>query len=337
MRFTPDWRVGLLALTLIAAPAQARTPAAPPYPAPERVLRVAVEGGSIHVRVNGNLKSGKPPVVFIHGGPGGTFDGYLEALPLAKERAVILYDQLDTGYSDRPNNPANWRVSRFVDELEAIRKALGIVRWHVAGGSWGGTLALEYGARRLPSTASVAIMSPLVSTRAWIADAQVLRTRLPADVQQTLTACESPAPPPATTCETATETYYRHWVRRSDLTARQKAVRKARGEHGGSQTLYLGMWGPSEFRATGLLKDYDGEPLLARLDGPRTLFLVGQYDEARPETVGGFALRVPGAEFGVIPGAAHSLLGDRPTETLAVLRAFMARHDAAEPGEGSER
>ena len=43
--------------------------------------------------------------------------------------------------------------------------------------------------------------------------------------------------------------------------------------------------------------------------------------------VGAFALRVPGAEFAVIPGAAHGLMSDRPAETLALLRGFLARHD----------
>ena len=52
----------------------------------------------------------RPPVVFLHGGPGGTHAAYLDALALADERAVILYDQLDSGRSDRPNNPANWTV-----------------------------------------------------------------------------------------------------------------------------------------------------------------------------------------------------------------------------------
>ena len=76
------------------------------------------------------------------------------------------------------------------------------------------------------------------------------------------------------------------------------------------------------------MRDYDGEPLLAKLDGPRTLFIGGQYDEARPATLAGFAARVPGAEFATVPGAAHGLFSDRPQETVALLRAWLARQDA---------
>ena len=87
------------------------------------------------------------------------------------------------------------------------------------------------------------------------------------------------------------------------------------------------MWGASEFVATGTLRRYDGEPLLARLDGRRTLVMVGQYDEARPQTAAAFAHRVPGCETAVIPGAAHGTVTDRPEESVAILRAFLARQD----------
>ena len=87
------------------------------------------------------------------------------------------------------------------------------------------------------------------------------------------------------------------------------------------------MWGASEFVATGSLRYYDGERLLQRLDGPRTLFLVGQYDEARPVTSAAFADRVPGSELAVIPGAAHATFSDRPDETVAILRAWLRRQD----------
>ena len=64
------------------------------------------------------------------------------------------------------------------------------------------------------------------------------------------------------------------------------------------------------------------------IDGKRTLFMGGQYDEARPSTLAAFAARVPGAEFATIPGAAHGIFADRPQETVALIRAWLARQDA---------
>lgn len=110
---------------------------------PDRTLMVPVEGGRVWVSVNGDIDAGGAPVVFVHGGPGGTHAPFGGLTALADKRAVILYDQLDSGMSDRLGDPANWRVARFVDELEAIRKALGVERWHVFGHSWGAAVALE--------------------------------------------------------------------------------------------------------------------------------------------------------------------------------------------------
>lgn len=287
---------------------------------------VTVPGGRAYVRVNGRLDGSRPPIVLIHGGPGSTHSGLLDALQLADDRAVIFYDQLDSGRSDRPNDPANWKVERFVTELEAIRLALGVERWHVAGFSWGGTIALEYAVRHPARLASVVLGSPLISTRSWIADANVLRAKLPLPVQSQLTACERPTPPPTEICEAATKVFYDHFLRRGPPSAAHAAYRHP-ADRGFNQRIYEQMWGKSEYVSTGTLSTYDGEPLLTRLEGKRTLFMVGQHDEARPATASAFAERVPGAELAVIPGAAHAVLQDRPDEALAVLRAWLNRQD----------
>lgn len=315
---------GAAVTALAALPAWARGPAR--YPAPTRELMVPVEGGRVYVRVNGDLAGPRPPVVILHGGPGGTHGAYLDALALADERAVILYDQLDSGRSDWPQNPANWRVGRFVDELDAIRRALGLARWHVAGHSWGGTIALEYGARRPAGLASLVLASPLVSTRSWIADADSHRGQLPPAVREELVRCEALSAPLPPACDTATDAFYAAFNGREPQSDGMIAYRSSEGR-GFDPKLYETMWGRSEFVSTGTLRDYDGEPLLARLDGARTLFIGGQYDEARPFTLAAFAARVPNAEFAVVPGAAHGFLGDRPVETLGILRGWLGRHD----------
>ena len=320
------------AATLVPLPAWAREARDPAparearYPAPTREAMLPVPGGRVYVRVNGDLAGPRAPLVIAHGGPGGTHASYLDALALADERAVILYDQLDSGRSDQPNDPANWRVARFVNELEAVRRGLDVARWHVCGHSWGGTIALEYAARRAPAMASAILASPLISTRSWIADAGALRRELPAATQAALAACDTPSPATAATCEAGTTDFYRRFNRREPAPAALRDYARANGR-GFNPRLYEAMWGTSEFVATGTLRDYDGEPLLARLDGARTLLMVGQYDEARPVTALRFAAQVPDAELAVIPGAAHGIFNDRPDETVATLRSWMRRHD----------
>ena len=301
-----------------------------PYAAPDRELMVPVEGGRVYVRVNGAIGRGATPAVFIHGGPGGTHGVFMANLGLASERAVILYDQLDSGRSDRPNDPANWRVERFVAELEAIRAALGVERWHVVGHSWGSAIALEYAVRHPEHVASTVLGGTFISTPRWIADANLLIKELPPETQATLAACESGAPPPPAACAAATDVFYAAFNRREEPTAQAKAYAESGGVgEGFNPVIYNAMWGPSEFRSKGSLKTYDAVPLLAKIDGDKTLFLIGQYDSARIDTVQEFVELTPGAEFGVVPGAAHGFFTDRPRATDAILRGWFARNDLA--------
>jgi len=293
---------------------------------PDREMMITVPGGRAYVRIDGDLGGPLAPVVFLHGGPGSTHYYFLNATAMAGERAVILYDQLDSGRSDAPGDPANWQVGRFVDELEAIRVALGVPRWHVVGQSWGGTIALNYGARRPPALASLVLQSPLIDTAAWLRDARRLKATMPPAIRRLLDVCDTPGAASAAECEAATAAFYRRFVQLTDPPPAIAAYRGALPRRF-SADIYSAMWGRAEFTATGSLRDYDGRPLLRRLDGGRTLFLAGEHDEARPATVRGFA-RAAGASFAVIPSAAHVAMADNPAGYLAILRPWLARHDA---------
>jgi len=82
--------------------------------------------------------SGKFPLVCLHGGPGVPHD-YLEPLEqiAATGRRVICYDQVGCGNSAQPHAPRMWTVELFLDELRAVREALGLTHLHLLGQSWG--------------------------------------------------------------------------------------------------------------------------------------------------------------------------------------------------------
>lgn len=294
---------------------------------PDREMTVAVPGGQVYVRINGDPGNGKQPIVMLHGGPGSSHWYFLNATALADERAVILYDQLDSGRSQAKDDPANWRVERFVDELEAVRAALNVPRWHVLGASWGGTVALEYGARRPAALAGLVLQSPLVSTAVWLEDARALKDAMPAAVRDLLDRCDVAGAAPKADCDAATAAFYARHVRLYPPPPAIAAYRDAL-PRSFSSGIYNAMWGRAEFTATGTLKDYDGRPLLARLDGRRTLFVAGEFDEARPVTVAAFARVVPGgAGFEMVRDAAHSVMNDNPAAYVALLRGWLAGRD----------
>ena len=294
---------------------------------PDREAMIEVPGGRVYARVNGNLGAERPPIVLLHGGPGSSHWYFLNATALADERAVILYDQLDSGRSDHPGSAANWTVPRFVEELEAVRRGLGVERWHVLGSSWGGTILLEHAATGPKSLASAILQSPLVSTEVWLRDARSLIDTMPPETARLLTACDTPGAASKAACDAATDAFYARYVTRATPPP-EVTTYKAALPRSFSADIYNHMWGRAEFTASGTLKDYDGRPLLKRLDGRRTLFVTGEHDEALPATVAGFA-KVAGATFKLVPDAAHTAMNDSPEAYLAILRPWLAAHDQA--------
>jgi proline iminopeptidase len=86
---------------------------------------------------------GKPAVV-LHGGPGGAINTTMRRFFDPARWRVALFDQRGCGKS-RPNaslqDNTTWTL---VEDIERLRKRLGVQKWTVFGGSWGSTLALAY-------------------------------------------------------------------------------------------------------------------------------------------------------------------------------------------------
>ena len=84
------------------------------------------------------------PVVFLHGGPGaGAAPAHRRFFDPSHYRAVI-YDQRGAGRSRPLGELARNTTPLLVEDLERLRRHLGIERWLVFGGSWGSTLAIAY-------------------------------------------------------------------------------------------------------------------------------------------------------------------------------------------------
>ncbi len=92
-------------------------------------------------------ESGNPngkPVVFVHGGPGGGTNAQMRQFFNPKRYRIILFDQRGCGHSTPHASLVENTTWHLVDDMEALRRHLGIERWQVFGGSWGSTLGLAY-------------------------------------------------------------------------------------------------------------------------------------------------------------------------------------------------
>jgi proline-specific peptidase len=299
----------------------ASEPATTATPDPEIAGYVAVEGGRVWYRTNGieHFAGGKVPLLVIHGGPGFSHHYLLTLIDLADERPVILYDQLDSGNSDRPGDPANWTVERFVDEVDHVRNALGLDRLVVLGSSWGGSVAASYAIRQPPGLAGLVLASPLISTERWIADNTEYREQLSEETQKILEEHEAAGTTDSAPYQEAVMEFYTRHLNRMDPWPDElnRAFELA------NLDLYVTMWGNTEFNATGTLKDFDVSGDLGRIEVPM-LMICGEYDEATPAACRDFAAKVPNARVEIVDDASHTGHLEQRDAFMAKLRAFLA-------------
>lgn len=107
---------------------------------------VTVDGTRLHVDERGAADA--TPLLYLHGGPGqGCFDFMAcQGDRLAEDLRVIGVDQRGVLFSDPLPDGAMLTEDDLVDDIEALRRVLGIERWAVLGHSFGARLALRYAA-----------------------------------------------------------------------------------------------------------------------------------------------------------------------------------------------
>ncbi len=266
---------------------------------------------------------GRDPVLVLHGGPGTGHD-YLEPLAAlaASGRRVVFYDQLGCGRSDHPHDPSLWNVGLFVEEVAAVREALGLSRVHLLGQSWGGMLALEVTLAKHPGLVSLVLASSLASVPLWIAETNRLRGQLPPEVRETLTRNEAAGTTDSTEYQEAVMVFYRRHVCRLDPFP--ECLERSFANLAADPEVYNTLWGPSEFHATGRLKEWDVTPRLGEVRLP-TLVLSGRFDEATPAVVEAIQRGIAGSESVTFEESSHMPHVEEPERFLSVVEAFLAR------------
>ncbi|MBT8385169.1 MAG: proline iminopeptidase-family hydrolase, partial [Bacteroidia bacterium] len=268
---------------------------------------VNVEGGKIWYKIVGSGDG--IPLLVMHGGPGSRSCTMIPGLSLLSDkRPVIFYDQLGSGNSDRPKDTALYKIDRFVNEIDLLRSALDLKELHILGHSCGGTFLIEYMVTKRPKgVRSIIFSSPMLSTPIWIKDANILLSQLPEPLQDTIRKYENIKNYTAAEYLKATDSFYaRHLSRKS--WPYQKTV-DCENIPGFNTDIYNYMWGPTEFTATGTLKDFDRTADLGSITQP-ILFITGEYDEARPETIFKFQKLSKNADVEIIEDAAHTTMVD---------------------------
>ena len=149
---------------------------------------------------------------------------------------------------------------------------------------------------------SAVFVSPYFGTGRWNADAEKLVAELPADVQEVISKAIESGDFKSSDFKAADDLY---WATYGMRTPREELnLEPCDKKPSGDSGLYEYMWGPSEIVITGTLKDHDLIEQLPALELP-VLFVAGQYDETRTETMLYYQQQVAGSKLEILPDAGH--------------------------------
>lgn len=263
------------------------------------------------------------PLLVLHGGPGAGYRSLEPLGALAADRCVVFYDQLGCGRSEEPDDPALWRIERFVDEIARVRELLGLDEIHLFGHSWGGWLAIEYMLTRPAGVASLILASTSASLPEYRREIERLRRALPPPIYQTIRDREAAGDLDDPDYKAAVlEFYQRHLCRLNPWPP--LLIDNVHGLSG--HAVYETMQGPNEFVITGNLKDWDRTARLGEIAQP-ALITAGRYDEATPACAETLRRGIPQAQLAIFEQSAHVPHLEEPQSYLAALKTFLGEVD----------
>ncbi len=300
--------------------------------------RIAAPGGAT-----------RPPVIFLHGGPGGYIHSEIirTLAPLAADgRDIYLYDQSGTGLSDRRDRPKDTTIATHLEDLEAIRARIGADRMVLIGHSFGGLLAALYAADHPDHIERLVLSAPGgLEPALFDADGTPTTSRLyptPANLKfeepegyvEATEAGNMPVRAQAAFLAAAMFNVKMIPDLEMDAAVNSMATNftrtmvcdpaKVKPEEGGA--------GAYSRVGTNYYPDgfVDRRPAMRRMNAP-VLVLQGQCDFLAYDEVYEYAATFPDAGYRFIPGAGHIIWWEQPEPYRAAIQAFLNGESPVSP------
>ncbi|HEX4849477.1 MAG TPA: proline iminopeptidase-family hydrolase, partial [Puia sp.] len=293
-----------------------------------KMIEIETPSGKFHVWTKRIGNNPQTKILLLHGGPGGThefFECFESFLP-QEGFEFIEYDQLESYYSDQPHDSSLWTTDHFVDEVEQVRKALGLDKnnFYLLGHSWGGILAMEYALKYQQNLKGLIISNMVASIPAYEKYNGMLRSKMRKSLQDSLASYEAKGKLQDSVYLSLvmTEYYMQHICR---LNPWPEPV--TRGFKHLSQDIYVSMQGPSEFKTGGRLLHWDRSGDLGKIEVP-TLTIGGEFDTMDPKYMEWMSKQVKKGRFLYCPSGSHCDMWDDQQHYFPGLISFI--HDVNE-------
>ena len=277
------------------------------------VKMIAIHGGKYKVWTKRVGNNPRIKVLLLHGGPAVTHE-YFESFDsfLPKEGIeYYYYDQLGSYYSDQPTDSSLWTTERFVEEVEEVRKGLGLDNgnFYLLGNSWGGILALEYALKYQGNLKGLIISNMMASAPEYGKYAEeVLAKQMDPAVLKEVRALEAKKDyGNPRYMELLMPNFYAEHLCRFPIDQWPEPVNRSFGHL--NHTIYEMMQGPSEFGIAGRLAKWDRKADLPNITVP-TLMIGAKFDTMDPAHMKWMAGEVKQGRYLYCPEGSHLSMWD---------------------------
>ncbi len=280
---------------------------------------VKILGSKVFYRAFGEPDNGT--VLCLQGGPGDTHEYLLPMADLAQfGYRVVFFDSVGVGRSQPLPASRTFSLDFVVEQVEAVRRTLGLGRVHLMGNSWGGAYTLVTAMRYPRTTRSLVISSGLASVPLAVREMRKLVEKLPPEVRATIHACEAEGDFDNAAYLRAMQAFDRTFVCRLPIWPFDLAYSF---EHMNAR-MFETMWGAHFLRPEGALRNWDITAQLHRIRLP-TLITVGRYDMITPAVARAIHREIRGSRLVIFNNSSHVAMWEERARFIAVVHEFLDR------------
>lgn len=252
----------------------------------------------------------------LHGGPGGNHEYWEDAAEQLKKQGlnvqVTMYDQLGSLYSDQPDfsDPEIAKkyltYEYFLDEVDEVRKKLGLDNFYLIGQSWGGLLVQEYAVKYGQHLKGAIISSMVDEIDEYVDRVNELREKtLSPEAVAFMKECEAK--------NDYSNPKYQEYVQvmNEQYVDRKQPSKLYHLKDLGGTAVYNVFQGDNEFVITGKLKDWHFRDQLKNIKVP-TLITFGEHETMPIETAKTMNSLIPNSQLVTTPYGGHHHMVDNP-------------------------
>ena len=274
------------------------------------------------------------PLMIVHGGPGASHDYFLPyLLPLVRTSRLVFIDERGSGKSSKLDDPKQYTVANMVEDMEAVRQALGLGKISLLGHSFGGVLVQAYAFKYQKNLSHLILGSTFASTKEINQALAKMKAEMNPVERDRVNALEAAGlfgkgeiwehgRYPEEYAKLAWGKGYFPYVYQNRPDPNYDPLSSNTGT---AWDVYREMWGSDgEFIIDGNLKEVEYVDQLAKIKVP-TLIVVGDHDESDPKMSREMHEKIGGSQLVILPNSGHMTFVDQPETFLKAVREFVAQ------------